>query len=123
MHVNYVNEKDYAVIAMVYLVLIDMGFFPALPDPSDTSLVKHCGPHTMITLPLLLRDDVEFPQNDFSDRLDAYSKLSTVKPHASSFEYFPAVVPDPSAEVDPATGTLPTKALENFSTFYIEVFI
>jgi len=114
---------DLAVILIMYLSLCDLGYMPGELDLSDPSLISKCGPHRLYTIPLLIRDDVVFPEDEFSRIFDAYSNLSTVKPLVHAFEYYPACVPDTDASPEPETGMLCTKALRNFSTLYITAAI
>lgn len=113
------SAADLSVIAMFWLTVSDMGFVVSDLDLTEPGYIKHVGPHSVYTFAILLRDDVEFPWDEFCRRLDAYSALSNVKPHGYGIEDYAARA---CTAYDPALGTYATEPLKNFHTVYISVF-
>ena len=118
------HPTDIATLAMIALTLLDLGYTPPELDPNDKSVVSHIGPHSTYTFSLTLRDDMCFDINAFHDRLQAYAAISScAKPLAGGCDSFPAIIPAPYGEIDPATGSLPSQPLRNFTTYYVTVYL
>lgn len=114
---------DLSPILIMLLTLCDLGYWFGELDLFDPTLISKCGSHRIYTIPLIIRDDVVFPEEDFCRTFYAYSTLSSAKPLVYDFKYFPARVPDTDAPIEADTGLLRTKPLPNFSTLYISAAV
>lgn len=112
------TPSDLSVIALLWLTLSNLGFTIVDLDLAEPGFIRHCGPHTVYTFAVLLRDDMEFPESEFCRLLDEYCKISPVKPHCYSVEQYPAhqCFYFNASE----NKSVPIK---NFSSVYVSVFI
>ena len=116
---NNLSTEDITVIAMTWLAISNLGFRVQDLDLSEPGYIQRCGPHTIYSFAIRLRDDEAFPKDDFCRLMNHYSEISNpVKPHCYGIEEFPSQV----FRFDPADGTGKSTPLENYHDVYVSVF-
>lgn len=117
------TREDMAVIAMLWLVLCNMGYDIQDTDLNNPGYIKRAGPHTIYTFSILLRDDEVFQKDKFCELLDAYSSISRFKVHYYDIEEYPghSTCVSCSDEMDALAGGA-LSLLRNFTTIYISVY-
>lgn len=114
------SPEDLSVIALLWLVLSNLGFEISDFDLTEPGYIKRTGAHTIYSFAILLREDQEFPKEEFGRLLDEHSKLGNVKPHFYGVDVYPAR----GYFIYNATGESSSQIpLKNFTTVYISLYI
>ena len=117
------TKDDIAIIAMMWLVLCNMGYDVQDLDLNSPGYIRREGPHTVYTFAVLLRDDEVFQKERFSELLDSYSKISSVKAHYYEIEEYEghSACICCSDEMD-AFAANALDILRNFTTIYVSIY-
>ena len=102
---DQVAREDQIAIFIFWLTLLGLGFDIQDQDLSEPGYLRYDGEHTLYTFSVLLRDDEDFPVEQFRDILAQYAAISPqIKPQFWGIEEYPA-------------------QMRNFSLTYVSVFV
>ena len=104
MNYNLTNEDQIAIF-IFWLTLLSLGFEIQDQDLSEPGYLRYDGEHTLYTFSVLLRDDEDFPVEQFRDILAQYAAISPqIKPQFWGIEEYPA-------------------QMRNFTLTYVSVYV
>ena len=99
------SYEDQIAIFIFWLTLLSLGFEIQDQDLSEPGYLRYDGEHTLHTFSVLLRDDEDFPVEQFRDILAQYAAISPkIKPQFLGIEEYPA-------------------QMRNFSLVYVSVYV
>lgn len=99
------SYEDQIAIFIFWLTLLSLGFEIQDQDLSEPGYLRYDGEHTLYTFSVLLRDDEDFPVEQFRDILAQYAAISPkIKPQFLGIEEYPA-------------------QMRNFSLVYVSVYV
>ena len=102
---NQVDREDQVAILIFWLALMNLGFEIQDQDLSEPGYLRYDGEHTLYTFSVLLRDDEDFPVEQFRDILAQYAAISPqIKPQFWGIEEYPA-------------------QMRNFSLVYVSIYV
>lgn len=99
------SYEDQIAIFIFWLTILSLGFEIQDQDLSEPGYLRYDGEHTLYTFSVLLRDDEDFPVEQFRDILAQYAAISPqIKPQFWGIEEYPA-------------------QMRNFSLVYVIVYV
>ena len=99
------SYEDQIAIFIFWLTLLSLGFEIQDQDLSEPGYLRYDGEHTLYTFSVLLRDDEDFPVEQFRDILAQNAAISPqIKPQFWGIEEYPA-------------------QMRNFSLVYVSVYV